>query len=734
MFDINRIQSRLELEHRYKLIKQLGMGGFAEVWEVENLRANGDRKAIKICIREDFDSIIRFRQEFWDVADLDGDRRIVKVEKLYPEQKPSKDNFDRDIHFFVMEKVEGKTLAKFIEESLKSEHQPNNTNIQRLSILNLIGLIKNQTPRILNFLAFTGKLLFYRYIPLRSHISYLQIADWLEQIAEILQYLQSRPALIIHRDLKPENIMITSDGNVKLIDFGAIKVIDNTPKYIKEVTTKSVTTIYSIGYVAPEQEQGQTLPQSDFFSFGQVLLFAITGQNPSEIQFDWRLQIPSELTDFIDKAIHLNPLKRHQDADQLLHHARQVARSLRHKFGRWAVLRQMAVVFGIAAIATISTLGLRSTGILQRLEFAAYDQMLVIRPDRKADQRILIVAIKPEDYGWMGGKDVSNFVLAKALQNLLDAAPRTIGIALQRDQPENEGLKELGQILEKHHNIFGSCVDIDVGTVFVPKTSAPLGFSNVNKDQDQYTRRHILFYRDTSESKCTAKASFSFLIANHYLRTQFKYDQNIQSRIYTLNSAVFQSLQLAEGAYQGKQMEEEYFDNNFQIMIDYRSPKITEIISLKDIIDKKISPNKIRDRIVLIGRIDSSDRGNLATPYGEMSGVELYSQMISQFISVAEPNRSTLKPASFNLDMYLVSVIAVLSGYLGWRFTLGWRQRIMIWAFLPISLYGFCFVMISVQGLWLGFIPSLIAASLANSGGFIYTRYSYRIVYEIFKK
>jgi CHASE2 domain-containing sensor protein len=572
---------------------------------------------------------------------------------------------------------------------------------------------------------------------LRSQISYLQIANWIEQLAKVLKYLHDEG--VAHHDLKPANIMITPDNNIKLIDFGIAKSIDEEdPAYIQKFDAKGIPRDHTYAYAPQEQKAGQGLLRSDFYNFGQTIIFVMTGRPSEQAQSDrpdddWEWQCPPELVALLKRATNPKLVDRHADADELLEQAKRVVRSLRYQFGRWAVAKHISVVLGIAAIATSSVLGLRSTGILQRWEFTAYDQMLAMRPDRKADPHLLIVAIQPEDYAWMGGKDVSNFVLAKALQNLLDAHPRTIGIAIQRDQPENEGLKELGQVLEKHNNIFGSCVDIDVGTLFVPKTSAPLGFSNVNKDQDQYTRRHILFYRDTSESKCIAKASFSLLIANHYLKTEFKYDQNIQSQIYTLNSAVFQSLQLAEGAYQGKQMEEEHFDNNFQIMIDYRSPKIAEIISLKDIIDKKVSPNKIRDRIVLIGRIDSSDRGNLATPYGEMSGVELYSQMISQLIRSAESNRPTLKPASFSIDLYLVSVIAVLSGYLGWRFTSRWRQRVIIWAFLLTSLYGGCFLMLSIQGLWLGFIPSLVVASLANFGGFIYTRYSYRIVYEIFK-
>lgn len=699
------------LENRYRIIKHLGKGSCADVWEVEDINTNNDHKAVKICGSHDPEIVEQFRREFWILKNLNCDR-IIKVESLYPKKEPLKPCNPNDLHFFVMERVRGNSLKSLYAEAWSTAPKQHK-----------ISFWKN-----------IYQILFNHYPPLRSPFSYLLIADCLEQLAETLKYLHCRPSSlpIVHCDIKPENILITEDGNIKLIDFGVvIELTNSNDKERFYVDSKSVG--YTVGYGAPELKNSPVTVQFDHYSLGKTILFALTGKAPFEVPEQWELQVPSDLVDFIKQTTDENPAKRHQSTDQLWHHAKKVTRSLRHQFGRWAVARQMAVVVGIAAIATISTLALRSTGILQRPEFAFYDQMLAMRPDRQADPRLLIVAIKPDDYQWMGGKDVSNVVLTKALKNLLISNPRTIGIALQRDQPEQNGLIELEQILKKNNHIFGNCLDADPSFPFKPNPSTPLGLSNVNKDADQYIRRHLLFYRDNFQSQCTAQASFSLLIANHYLGTRFDHARNIDSQNYRLKSSLFQSLKPSEGAYQGKQIEREYLNDTFQIMIDYRSRNIAEIVSFKKVIDGKISADKIRDRIVLIGRIDRFDIANHLTPYGEMSGVELYAQIISQFIRSTESNSSVIQPASLMMDLYFVSSLALLSGYLGWRWR-SWRQSIIIWISMPFSLYLACFLILAMQGVWFAFIPSLLAVAIANFGVFVYTLDRYKIIYAVFKK
>lgn len=79
---------------------------------------------------------------------------------------------------------------------------------------------------------------------------------------------------IIHRDLKPENVMLTSDGRVKIIDFG-LAAVDG------QRLTQAGTLVGSLFYLSPEQATASPLtPSSDIYALGCVLYHAIAGVQP----------------------------------------------------------------------------------------------------------------------------------------------------------------------------------------------------------------------------------------------------------------------------------------------------------------------------------------------------------------------------------------------------------------------------------------------------------------------
>jgi predicted Ser/Thr protein kinase len=205
----------------YRVLRELGRGGMGVVYLA--VRDDGTfRKnvALKVLLREHVNEefVLRFKQERQVLAALDHPNiaRILDGGDA-PDGMP----------YYVMEYVEGLPLDQYCDK-------------QRLSL----------TGRIKTF----------------------------QQVCQAVDYLHSNS--IVHRDLKPSNILVSSDGVVKLLDFGIAKVM-SIVSFSPELTTTPHGSPMTPTYASPEQIMGAQLQKtSDIYSLGAILYGLVTGRSP----------------------------------------------------------------------------------------------------------------------------------------------------------------------------------------------------------------------------------------------------------------------------------------------------------------------------------------------------------------------------------------------------------------------------------------------------------------------
>jgi eukaryotic-like serine/threonine-protein kinase len=155
------------------------------------------------------------------------------------------------------------------------------------------------------------------------------VTDWGMQVADVLDYLHSRPKPIIYRDLKPANLMIDGNsGRIMLIDFGIARWVTQQEK--------GVTAVGTMGYAPPELFSGRVQPASDVYGLGATMFHLLTGSDPQDnplLIFDFSKNprprqispsISSEMEQILMRCVEYRPEDRYRTAgdlrNELVHH------------------------------------------------------------------------------------------------------------------------------------------------------------------------------------------------------------------------------------------------------------------------------------------------------------------------------------------------------------------------------------------------------------------------------
>ena len=209
----------------YRIVEEIGRGGMGTVYRAE--RADGafaQTVALKLIRRgfERDDLLRRFHAERQILATLDHPNIARLLDGgLSPDGRP----------YFVMEYVAGQPLTNYADA-------------QRLPVRERLRLFR--------------------------------------QVCAAVQYAHQR--LVVHRDLKPSNILVTPSGQVKLLDFGIAKLLDEEAP-AGEPLTRTDQRLLTPEYAAPEQISGGPIQtQTDVYQLGVVLYELLTGRRPYRLK------------------------------------------------------------------------------------------------------------------------------------------------------------------------------------------------------------------------------------------------------------------------------------------------------------------------------------------------------------------------------------------------------------------------------------------------------------------
>lgn len=256
------------IANRYEIVGQVGTGGMSDVYKAKDY-ALGRYVAIKVLkseFSEDTNFVSKFRTEAQSAAVLEHPN-IVNIYDVGSEN---------GIHYIVMEYVEGITLKTYIEK--------------------------------------------------KGQLTYKEALSIAIQVGRGIQAAHAKN--IVHRDIKPQNIIISTDGKVKVTDFGIARAVSEN--------TIHSDVMGSVHYASPEQARnGYVSNRSDIYSLGIVMYEMVTGRVPFDgdstvavaIQHlqdemdppsKYAPNLPISLEKIIQKCTQKSPDRRYDSMESLL--------------------------------------------------------------------------------------------------------------------------------------------------------------------------------------------------------------------------------------------------------------------------------------------------------------------------------------------------------------------------------------------------------------------------------
>jgi serine/threonine protein kinase len=267
------------LEGRYRIVQQIGQGGFGRTYLCENLN-----RFKEPCVLKEF------------APQVQGSYALEKAKKL----------FEREAN--VLHQLAHPQIPRFRELFQLNSGSGGLFLVQ--------DYVAGQTYRYLLAQRITQNQLF----------SADEIRQLLLNLLPVLEYIHS--VGVIHRDIAPDNLILRSNDNLPvLIDFGGVKQVAVNAEIQVTGSTDLPTCLGKVGYAPHEQlQRGTVYPHSDIYALAATALVLLTGQEPTDmiepltLNWNWRqfVTLDPDLGTVFDKMLQPNINARYQTASEVL--------------------------------------------------------------------------------------------------------------------------------------------------------------------------------------------------------------------------------------------------------------------------------------------------------------------------------------------------------------------------------------------------------------------------------
>ena len=261
------------LNNRYRIVKQIGRGGFGRAYLAEDTH-----RYRELCVLKEFAPQVESDRELNKAEDL-FEREAGILYKLKHRQIPK-------FEALLQTRVDGKRSLFLVQEYIEGED-------------------------------------YWELLTRKGRLSEAEVTNMMWDLLPVLDYIHA--SKLVHRDISPDNLIRReSDGKTVLIDFGCVKIAANA---ISRSTGQSVTLIGKKGYSPDEQTLlGHAFPCSDLYSLAATAVVLLTGKQPSQLynsyqgkwQWESKAKVSPNLKKVLNKMLAKKPSDRYQSADRVL--------------------------------------------------------------------------------------------------------------------------------------------------------------------------------------------------------------------------------------------------------------------------------------------------------------------------------------------------------------------------------------------------------------------------------